>query len=137
MNSTRITRGSTSSGALVTKSALYTASSALQFWWALSDSRWLPAISGLIFLGLGVQNLIKWVSYRRGQWRIEWDGCTVRIWNGDQIEFDGDVSGMHQIDQDGRGYFLYPTKDIVFRLRRGQSCDAFESVLDRIQEAQQ
>jgi hypothetical protein len=136
MNSARITRGCTSGGAMLTKSAVFSASAAFHFWWALSESRWLPAISGLIFLGVGVQNLITWTSYRRGRWQIEWDGCHVRIRNGDHIDYDRDVSGIHQVEQDGRGYFIYPTRDTVFRLRRGQSSDSFEALLDNRQEAQ-
>ena len=122
---------------MLAKSGVFFASAALQFWWGLSENRWLPAASGLILLGLCVQSLSTWVAFRRGRWRIEWDGCHIRIWDGEQIDYDGDVSGMHQVEQDGRGYSLYPTKDNVFRLRRGQSSDAFEALLNNQKEAQQ
>ena len=122
---------------MLTKSAVFFVSATLQFWWALSDSKWLPAISGLIFIGLGVRSLITWVSYRRGRWQIEWDGCHVRISDSDRIDYDGDMRDFHLVEQDGRGYFLYPTRDTVFRLRRGHSGEAFEALLNNQQEAQQ
>ena len=137
MNSTPITRGSTSSAFLLTKGLLFAAGSAFSFWSAVSRGNYMAAFAGTMFLGLSVWNLVSWTSFRRGQWRIDWDGHNARIWNGDQIDFDGDVSGMYQIDQDGRGYYLYPTRDTVFRLRRGHTSDAFEALLNNIQEAQQ
>jgi hypothetical protein len=117
--------------------SVFFAIAALHFWWAITESRLSKAFLGICFLGLGVRNLIIWTSYRTGRWQIEWDGSHVRIRNGDHIDYEGDVSDMHQVEQDGRGYFLYPTKDTVFRLSRGRTCDAFEAVLDNQQEAQQ
>jgi hypothetical protein len=135
MKNAPIIRGSTSSAFLLTKALLFATGSAFSFWSAVSRGNYMAAFVGTMFLGLSIMNLILWISFRKGHWKIEWDGSHVVIKNGNHIDYDGSVSGMHQVDQDGRGYFLYPTKNIVYRLRRGQSSDDLDAVLDKAQEA--
>lgn len=137
MNSARITRGSTSGGSMLAIGAGFFTIAVSHFWWAISESRWPKVVFGLCFLVLSVRSLIIWNSYRTSRWQIEWEGCHVRIRDGDHIYFEGDVSDMYQVKQDGRGYFLYLTKDTVFRLLRGRTCDVFEALLDNQEEAQQ
>lgn len=133
MNSAPITRGTTDGGTMVAVGALFFVSAFVHLWWGFTEAKWLPGILGLGFLGWSVQYLRRWASFRRGRWKIEWDGSQVRIWDGDQVDYAGEVGAMHRVEQDGRGYFLYPTKETAFRLRRGRSSEAFEALLDRVQ----
>ena len=137
MNHARITRGQTSSRAILALSILPIACAAFYLRSALSrDSLW-PALAALLFLVVGIRNAMIWFSFRSGRWLIEWDGSHIRIKNGSIIEFDSHVADLYRIDQDLRGYYLYPSRDIVYRLRRGSSSTDLETRLDKIQEAQQ
>jgi hypothetical protein len=137
MNIAPIARGSTSGDSLLTRSLLSIAAASTQLWLSFSTQHWLPAFGALCFAIAAFDPFTKWLAYRRGTCRIQWEGTHIQILDRGRIEYDGDLAGLHQVDQDGRGYFLYLTSKVVFRLRRGRSNPRFEAALDRIQEAEQ
>ena len=101
-----------------------------QLWRTNEEKNWDPAIFGLLFIIAGLASLRTWHNDRKGEWRIQWQGSFIQILDGDRLEYEGDLAGLHRIDQDGRGYLLYLTSETLFRLRRGQSSAALEALLD-------
>ena len=75
---------------------------------------------------------MQWRSYRRGAVRLRWKDTHVQILDKDKIQYDGDLSGFHHIEQDGRGYFLYLSEKRLYRLRRGDASPELKAILDSI-----
>lgn len=98
--------------------------------------RWLPVIPVLLSLRAGRLSLKTWMGFRRADWRIPWNGSHVQILDRDHLEYEGDLAELHRVEKDGRGYFLYPTPETVFRLLRRRRSSAFEAALDRIEDAE-
>lgn len=140
MNSASVTRGHAYGDRKLAYAVFCNVGAVVEIWAAVSSGSWYILIGdfvcGLLFLGFGIRNLITWLAFRRGIWTIEWVGTKVCFVDRGEIDYQGDLSGLDRIDQDGRGYFLYTTSDTVFRLRRGRSSPELEATLDRIQAAQ-
>ncbi len=96
---------------------------------------WFFACLPPAFLALGICQLVRVLKSNTRGWVVEWDAQRLRIFNESTTAYDGPPEGMHLIDQDGRGYFLYPTRSCMFRLRRGKSSPELEAWLDRAQRA--
>lgn len=86
---------------------------------------------GVILVFSGLHFFRKWLRAGEGDWFLDWDQSHIQIHDGGNIAFEGDVSTLYRIEQDGRGYFLYSTRDAVFRLYRGKSSAEFERILDQ------
>ncbi len=130
MDSTLVTKGKVSGETELVIAVVVLVGVACYFFFYLPDRRWFQWIFGLVLLAKGLRCLSQWWLFRRGRWRVEWDDSRVRILEDEEVCYDGNLCGMHAVDKDGRGYFLYPTRDTVFRLRKGRSSAEFEARLD-------
>lgn len=85
---------------------------------------------GVMLVFSGLHFFRKWLRAGEGDWLHDWDQSHIQIHDGGNIAFEGDVSTLYRIEQDGRGYDLYLNRDVVFRLYRGKSSAEFEKILD-------
>jgi len=69
--------------------------------------------------------------FRRGNFELRWDDQHAQILNHGAIVFDGKFAEMALIDQDLRGYYLYPLNhNDVYRLKRSFVDAELQQALD-------
>jgi hypothetical protein len=122
---------------MLTFFVLFTATALFKLWHWMVVPNWITGISIVIYGGLSMFSLISWYLPQQGRWHIDWDCDKIRIYNNDRVEFDGNIANLHQVIADGRGFDLYPTKNVFFRVRRDQTCHELEAFLNKTEEAQQ
>ena len=131
MNSIPIIRGRFSERTMLVKALLLLIFSISQLCWSIAEKRWPMSVVALMFSVMGMADLRTWLSFRRGVWRLEWEGPRFRILERGQTLFDGHLSEMHRIDQDGRGYFLRPEINTIYRISRKSIRADLEGILER------
>ena len=129
MKSIGVSRDSVIGGYYLTMFFIFLLMSGSHWWAWLGRSRWIDGLAGALLLCGSLFCLWKWISNRRGSWRLYWKDAHILISNGRCVDYDGDVSGLHLIEEDGRGYFLYPNPKIVYRIRRKDSCPELDALL--------
>lgn len=131
MNTTYITRGAFSDVGLLWQGVIYLCAVAIHVCWYVSEKRWLPAVTAIVFLVAAFFVFRKWLTYRSGTWRLQWQGTAIQILEKEQIKYEGELAGLYKIEADGRGYHLYIDPKTKYRLRIGRTSAEFEAALDQ------
>jgi hypothetical protein len=131
MKSVEVSRDSAIGGYYLTMFFIFLFTSLTRWWAWLVSSGWIDGLSGALILGGCLFCLWKWISIRRGSWRLHWEDAHILISDSNCVDYDGDVRGLHLIQEDGRGYFLYPNPEIFYRIRRKDSCPELDALLSK------
>ncbi len=131
MKSVRVSRGAANGDGLLLAAIAFLLAGGFKWVQWLYKPYWVGAIGGVLLSGCGIWLLWYWIAPKRGKWWLLWEDFQVRITDGDRVEFGGDARDLHLIQEDGRGYLLYPNPNIAYRIRRKDSCPELDALFSK------
>jgi hypothetical protein len=129
MGSVKIIRSASRGSVHLVISMMMLAASACYGALLIKKFEWIWVVAVGCFAVNGIIRFLQWFKPRRGHWLLFWNGSRIRITNGSHVDYEGDLDSMYLIDEDGMGYFLYPTAAVVYRLKRKDSGPELDALL--------